>query len=237
MTRQYSAFANDDAKRLLKVIADKSTAPKAYKQTMIHLGQYLGAAMLEGMVDSHNMDAYLVATVEDADFLALGVLQTLETQLNSLGFACFWNERKSLFNLSALAVSPILKQYQEPAERVDYLILVKSIISSGCVVRTNLQNLIQRIQPSQIFIAAPVMYYNAEESLRQSFNPDIANKFQFYYLAQDQQRTDEGEILPGIGGMVYDRLGFRGQAEKNRYTPNIVKQRRQKILQRRKANA
>jgi hypothetical protein len=37
-------------------------------------------------------------------------------------------------------------------------------------------------------------------------------------------------VIPGIGGMVYDRLGFQGQEEKKRYIPEIVKSRRSKLI-------
>ena len=30
-------------------------------------------------------------------------------------------------------------------------------------------------------------------------------------------RTAEGEVIPGIGGMIYERLGFNGQPSKNEY--------------------
>ncbi|MBW4486149.1 MAG: hypothetical protein KME14_26810 [Tildeniella torsiva UHER 1998/13D] len=236
MTRQYSALVDADVKQLLNVIADKSTPPQAYQGTMTQLGKRLGSAMLAALENQHQR-AYLVATVEDADFLSLGVLKQLETQIDSVGFACFWNQRTTLFDLNALAVAPILKQYQEPANQVDTLIVVKSIISGGCVVKTNLQNLIQTISPQRIFIAAPVLYHSAEAALRQVFSPDISQKFEFFYFAIDDERTDQGEVLPGVGGIIYDRLGFDGQEGKNSYTPAIVKQRRQQFLDRRKVNA
>ncbi|MGD1861301.1 MAG: hypothetical protein ACFB0E_15190 [Leptolyngbyaceae cyanobacterium] len=234
MSREYSDFANDDVKHWLKVIADKSTSPKPYKDAMTALGRHLGMAMATKI--STQLQVYLVSTVEDADFLALGALQKLESQIDSVGFACFWNERTSLFDRKELAVAPVLKQYREPADQVDTLIVMKSIISSGCVVRTNLQNLIQQMQPKCIFIAAPVVYYQAEGTLREAFGADITNKFQFFYFAKDHERNELGEVLPGIGGMVYTRLGFDGQADKNRYLPAIVKQRRQNIIERRKAS-
>ncbi len=254
MNRSYSNLANPDVRRLLNIIADKSTSPETYGWAMIHLGEHLGAAMLPAMREVPSCSAvdttvaaisptgkqynkvYLVATVEDADFLAFGVLQHLESQFDAVGFACFWNERTSLFNRKELAVAPVLKQYREPADQVDTLIIVKSIISGGCVVRTNLQNLIQKMQPQNIFIAAPVMYQRAEGALRAAFKPEITDKFKFFYFAKDNERTDAGEVIPGIGGMVYDRLGFNGQADKNRYVPEIVKQRRQDIIKRRKAS-
>jgi hypothetical protein len=210
MTRQYSALADADVKQLLNVIVDKSTSHQTYQATMTQLGQRLGAAMLAALENKHQR-TYLVATVEDANFLSLGVLQQLETQIDSVGFACFWNQRTTLFDLDALAVAPILKQYQEPATQVDTLIVVKSIISGGCVVKTNLQNLIQTISPQRIFIAAPVLYHRAEAALRQVFQPAIASKFEFFYFAVDDERTGQGEVLPGVGGIIYDLLGFDGQ--------------------------
>ncbi len=39
----------------------------------------------------------LACTVEDADFLAKGILDCLENQLESVAFACFWNQRFSPF--------------------------------------------------------------------------------------------------------------------------------------------
>lgn len=235
MTRQYSTLTNDAVKHQLERIADKSTPHQVYKEAMTRLGEQLGVAMLSAIQGQQRV--YLVTTVEDADFLAFGALNELEPHLASIGFACFWNERKSLFNRPELAVAPILKQYQEPADGVDYLIIMKSIISGGCVVRTNLQNLIQTIQPQHIFIAAPVIHEQAEDLLRQAFTPAIAEKFQFFYFAKDNERTAEGEVIPGIGGMVYERLGFDGEADKNRYTPDIVKQRRQILLAQRRASA
>ena len=45
-------------------------------------------------------------------------------------------------------------------------------------------------------------------------------------IAIDSDRTAEGEVIPGIGGMIYERLGFNGQTSKNEYIPKIVKDRR-----------
>ena len=45
-------------------------------------------------------------------------------------------------------------------------------------------------------------------------------------IAIDSDRTAEGEVIPGIDGMIYERLGFNGQPSKNEYVPKIVKDRR-----------
>ena len=174
---------------------------------------------------------YLATTVEDADFLAKGILSRLEENLKSVAFACFWNKRFSPFEIDDLKIAPILKKYQEPVEKkVNYLVVVKSIISGACVVRTNLNDLIQKIEPEKICIATPVIYYAAEEKLKSQFEKDISDKFQFFYFAKDDERTSEGEVIPGIGGMVYDRLGFKDQDDKNSYVPELVKKRRSQLI-------
>lgn len=231
MTRTYSdiALANKDIQTLLDSLADKDIAPDIYQSTMTKIGMHLGDAILSQISDVH-CNVYLACTVEDADFLAKGMLTRLEKQLKSVAFACFWNQRFSPFEIEDLKVAPILKKYQEPvSQSVNYLIIVKSIISGACVVRTNLTDLIQKIEPDQIFIVAPVMYVKAEEKLKNSFEKSIYDKFKFFFFAADDKRTDEGEVIPGIGGDVYRRLGFDGQEEKNKYVPKIVKDRRSRV--------
>lgn len=229
MTRTYSNLTTDNIKALLDILVDRSSVPDIYKHTMTKIGISLGDAVLTEIGDDR-ASVYLACTVEDADYLAKGILSRLERRFKSVGFACFWNERFSPFDMDDLQVAPIIKKYQEPAGRtVNYLVVVKSIISGACVVRTNLTHLIQSIEPEKIFIVAPVMYYQAEQKLKNEFDKSIYDKFQFFYFAEDDQRTSEGEVLPGIGGMIYNRLGFQGQEDKNKYVPEVVKSRRSKL--------
>lgn len=229
MTRKYSSLVNDRIRSLLNTLTDKSIETQLYQETMTKLGMSLGNALLT-KIDKEK-SVYLASTVEDADFLARGVLNQLENHLDSVAFACFWNQRFSPFEIEDLKVAPILKKYQEPTEsKVDYLIVIKSIISGACVVKTNLINLIQKITPDTIFIVAPVMYHKSQEKLINEFEKDIYEKLEFLYFAEDDERTQEGEVIPGIGGMVYERLGFKGQEDKNRYIPEIVKERRSQLM-------
>lgn len=230
MTRLYSDLANENIKVLLNTIADKSSEPILYRKTMTKIGINLGELLL-AEIDNNESSVYLACTVEDADFLARGILNSFGNLLHNVAFACFWNQRFSPFEVEDMNVAPIIKKYQEPtASKVNYLIIVKSIISGACVVKTNLVDLIQKIEPEKIFIVAPVIYYNAEEKLKNEFEQDIYDKFQFFYFAKDDERTPQGEVIPGIGGIVYDRLGFQGQEEKNKYIPEIVKSRRSQLI-------
>ncbi|AFZ51321.1 hypothetical protein [Dactylococcopsis salina] len=232
MSRHDSPYNTPHTQQLLDTLADKQVSPTEYRQAMTSLGESFGDIFLNKITENQPK-IYLASTVEDADYLAKGVLSRLETCYQDISFACFWNQRFSPFDIPDLQVAPILKKYQEPTQaKVNYLIIVKSIISGACVVKTNLTNLIQKIEPEQIFVVAPVIYQGAEEKLKAEFEEDIYQKFQFFYFARDDERNKSGEVIPGIGGMVYERLGFNGQTDKNKYVPEIVKTRRQKMLAR-----
>ncbi len=230
MTRIYSDFNTDFSQAQLSRLTDKTTVPDAYKDAMTLLGERLGEVVASKISDSAST-LYLACTVEDADYLAKGMLTPLEQHLQSVLLACFWNERFSPFGVKGIKTSPIIRKYTEPANRkISHLVIVKSIISSGCVVKTNLNDLIQSINPETIFVVAPVIYAGAEQRLATEFKSSVHKKFQFIYLAKDDERTDQGEVIPGIGGMVYERLGFDGQADKNRYVPELVRTRRRQLV-------
>jgi hypothetical protein len=230
MTRIYSTFNTDLSKAQLAQLADKETSPAVYKAAMTSLGERLGEVVSSKIEDSH-ATLHLACTVEDADYLAKGILSPLEQRLQSVSLACYWNERFSPFNVADLKTSPIIRKYQEPSSRsVNHLVVVKSIISGGCVVKTNLTDLIQLINPQHIFIVAPVIYSGAQQRLANEFSESVREKFQFIYLAEDDECSLTGEVIPGIGGMVYERLGFSNQEEKNKYTPDLVRTRRRQLV-------
>jgi len=127
--------------------------------------------------------------------------------------------------------APIQKRYAEPSMKsVDALIVAKSIIAGACVVKTNLTNLIRESNPSEILVVAPVMFANAKANLEREFPQDITQRFDYAYFAEDDEKTSDGNVIPGIGGNVYQRLGFGDQDSKNRYTPQLVIARRRQAL-------
>lgn len=230
MTREYSSLTNNNVRRSLDTLIDRRSAPHDYQAAMFELGRELGTAIA---IEIHAPDAkiYLACTAEDADFLAKGILASLETRGFSPAIACFWNQRVNPFDIADIQIAPIIKKYKEPIDKhVDLLIVVKSIISGACVVKTNLKNLIQDIEPQSISIIAPVMYTGAEQKLKDEFDRSIYEKFDFLYFARDDERKPDGEVVPGVGGMVYDRLGFDGQDGKNSHMPKIVQERMEKLL-------
>lgn len=230
MTRTYSSLITAESRVQLDLLANRESSQHVYRDALTQIGEHLGEAV-SAKIEDDNATVYLACTVEDADFLAKGMLNQLEQRLQSVALACFWNERYSPFGIEGLKIAPIIKKYQEPTDKcVNYLVVIKSIIFGACVVKTNLTNLIQDIKPNEIFIVAPVIYSQAEQKLKAEFEESVYKKFHFLYLAQDNQCNSKGEVIPGIGGMIYDRLGLQGQQGKNRYVPNIVKSRRSRLI-------
>ncbi len=226
--RRYQSAASPEIRELLTqlTLPAEQTGPDAYRAAMTRLGAEFVRVHFGRLAGIKRL--LLVCTNEDADFLARGVLGGLE----ELGgpealVACFWNDRESIPGpLSGLRVelAPIVRRYVEPGQ-VDAFLVVKSIISSACVVRTNITEMIQDHDPARLLIFAPVVLKGAEEKLREEFDDNIARRFEVYWFAEDDEKEGEN-VKPGIGGQVYERLGIGPRTDKNRYTPELVKERR-----------
>ena len=225
--RSYSNFAGDSSlgRALVDKIADQNLDVIDYQKTMRQLGESLAVNLLPKIDKKSSEDVFIVCTVEDADYLARGIIDQL--QKNGLGsrikLMCLWNGK---VRDEGISVSPILKQYKEQkrSDRVCFII-VKSIISGACVVKTNLTRAISDADPSQIFVVAPVLYQGAQQRLAEEFPKSISDRFEFFWFATDTQKQGEN-VLPGIGGSVYERLGLGDERSKNKYIPELVKERR-----------
>ena len=141
-----------------------------------------------------------------------------------LPLAVFWGIREKLSN--GIDVTSFIRTYKEDLKsQCENLIIIKSIISSSCVVKTQLMRLISDISPKTIYIIAPVMYKDAKKNLCADFPSVISSRFRFMTFAVDDEKNEQDEIIPGIGGMVYPRLGLGDASHKNSYIPQIVKKR------------
>lgn len=230
--RRFAAGLSASGKEKLKLLADHRTRPAQYRDLMYELGEMLGKKIAQEAEKKRK--ALLICTAEDADYLANGIVRTLAPKVLDLKFACFWNFRTRPESARALGldldVAPIVKRYEEPTPHsLDFVVVAKSVISTACVVRHNLLDLLERKQPAQIFIAAPVMYEGADVSLRSDFPNAISEKFQFVYFAIDDDRDRRGFLIPGIGGDVFERLGFSPAQQKGTLIPDIVKERRREF--------
>ncbi|MDY3069929.1 MAG: hypothetical protein SOR57_09840 [Parabacteroides sp.] len=226
--RRYENLQYGDEKKIRKyldILADKTTSVEEYRNAFEILGVELGHALLNKVGDIPAEEIMLVCASEDADWLAKGVENGLGK--GELPVSVYWNTRNIVYNSEngeKIEISPIVKAYEEPIEKCRLLIIVKSIISSSCVVKTQLTRLIDRVHPEMIVIMSPVMYKDAQPNLLKEFPNEISNKFQFIQFAVDEDRQGN-EVIPGIGGMVYPRLGLGDINKKNQYIPKMVKMR------------
>jgi hypothetical protein len=220
--RIYSFENKPNVISALEALLSKSS-PEVYQQTMYELGLHL-AEELVPKLDKHKSYC-LASTAEDTDYLAKGLLDGIHNFVNKVSIACFWNDHHIPVKGQA-STAPIIKKFIDTsALESDDIIIVKSVMSGSCVVKTNLSELIRKMTPSIVYIASPVAHVKAEEKLKMEFSSDISDKFDFTFLAKDEKRDANGEVIPGIGGNVYHLLGFENQTLKNRYTPRTVLER------------
>jgi len=209
----------------LTQLADQALPAEAYGRAMYTVGQALGRCFAHD-AQVADKSVYLAVTVEDADYLAAGIAESLIQAGARTAVACFWNTRKKAGGYKWLDVATIVNEYREPIpDGLEHLIVVKSIISGACVVKTNLMHLLESAKPAHIHIMAPVVLKGAEQRLAAEFEADVVEKFQYWLLATDDTKDEQGNVLPGIGGEIYGRLGFEGQRGKNAYYPTFIKER------------
>lgn len=226
--RRYENLQYGDKKTICKsldALADKTTGVEAYRNAFETIGIELGRILAQKVSDVPAEEIMLVCASEDADWLAKGVENGLSK--GKLPVSIYWNIRDTVYQSDSgekVEISPIVKAYEEPIAKCRLLIVVKSIISSSCVVKTQLTRLIDRVHPEMIVIMAPVMYKDAKPNLLKEFPEEISNKFRFLQFAVDDDREGD-EVIPGIGGMVYPRLGLGDINMKNQYIPQMVKAR------------
>lgn len=228
--RTFSEFAKADPTtiQLVDELAKLQDSPETYRRQMSRIGEHLA----DGILRSHTFsgrDICVVCTVEDADFLARGLIERLEREGygNRIRLVCLWNAK---IREEGVSLSPIVREYKEnfSSAHTDFIV-VKSIISGACVVKTNLTRAISLTDPERIFVAAPVLLKGAEKRLAKEFPDAISKKFEFVYFAVDTEKDGEN-VIPGIGGSVYELLGLGNSKEKNKYVPTIVKERRSKLF-------
>jgi hypothetical protein len=226
--RTYRSATSDEIRELLTqlTLPPERTGPNEYRAAMTRLGEQFIWVFSDQLAGIKRL--LLVCTNEDADYLARGVLNGLWARgAPAVSVACFWNERESISGTISgrkVDLAPIVRRYVEPGE-TDAFLVVKSIISSACVVRTNITELVYQRDPGRVLIFAPVVLKGANQRVRQEFEADISQRFEFYWFAEDDEKEGEN-VKPGIGGQVYERLGIGTRAEKNRYIPNLVRERR-----------
>ena len=225
--RQYVNEVRNDREvhEYFSLLIDKSSSSDTYANALEKLGSKL-AQFVNPLIENSKKTVFSCST-EDADWLGKGLLENL--LIENVSVAVFWNFRTHAGNDQNLVIAPIVKSYIEDIGNCDTLIICKSIIYTSCVIRTNITYLINQINPSKIIIVSPVLFKSAKESLLNEFDESTSSKFEFIYFAIDDEVTSQGEVVPGIGGNMYNRLGFSDVQNKNKYIPQLVKSRRDNL--------
>jgi hypothetical protein len=213
-----------ESKKLLDNLLLSNVNSELYRSSMVKLGELLGEEVVNALSNNHG-NVLVISTAEDADFLQKGVSNALKKHDVVTKLAVFWNNHYQLGDGKG-SVAPIIHKFLESGyENVQNVIIVKSVISGSCVVRTNLLELLDEVENAEkVFVVSPVMYKDAEKSLRKEFPDEIANKFNFISFRIDGERAEDGEVIPGIGGQVYQLLGIGDQPALNGYMPDVVKE-------------
>ena len=164
-------------KASLEALANKNTNVEEYRRAFRVLGEELGKVLAYEYKSTPAARTMLVCASEDADWLATGVESGFGK--GELKKSVYWSSREVVHineDGSKVEISPIEKAYEEPIEDCELLVIVKSIISTSCVVKTQLTRLIGKISPRQIAILAPVMYKDGIPNLMSEFPEKINRK-------------------------------------------------------------
>ena len=227
-TRTFADRADQEVRRLLESLLESSKDVDAYRRAMQSLGERLGEWVVS-TAPSHG-GLCVVSAVEDADFLMRGFLDGIRGRWDEsdVHVVVYWNDRRPEYDIAT-----IVRRYEErfEANEVPTVVILKSIVSGGCTVATNLIDLFTRTKPEVVYVAAPVAYSGARAYLRNVFSPEVEGTFRYAVFAEDDQRLPTGEVVPGIGGSVYELLGVGDATTKNRYRPQILQARRKALLE------
>lgn len=220
--RTYTPIAGVAAKRHLQGLLDSAGQPTLYREHMTTLGQLLASNIVTLLPNQTFKQTLIISTAEDADFLQRGVSDVLQDHHIPFKLAVFWNHHYQLPNHSSVA--PIVHKFIEAGyETATNIIMVKSVMSGSCVVRTNLIEMLGNMpHVEHIFILAPVAHTQSEERLKAEFPNNISDKFHFVTFAIDSTRSQSGDVIPGIGGQVYELLGLSDQPVLTAYMPKVV---------------
>lgn len=210
-----------EVKQELEGLLDSKLEPVIYRQHMINLGRFLASTFVDKLSESNKV--LLISIAEDADYLLSGVKNQLDIKRIQQRLAIFWNHHHPLGS-NGKSVAPILHRFIEDGYRdTDTVIIVKSVMSGSCVVRTNLIAMLEQVRlVDRIYIVSPVMHIDAEKNLEKEFPDEISRKFRFVYFAKDEEKSSSGEVIPGIGGQIYKLLGLGDQPVLTGYIPKLV---------------
>ena len=107
---------------------------------------------------------------------------------------------------------------QLPSVSQEQIILEPAMRNTApCILYASMK--IQKMNPNALMVVAPSDHWIEDEM---QFVANLQRAFDFFTFAVDDERSENNEVIPGIGGMVYTRLGLGDMDSKNSYMPQIV---------------
>lgn len=151
----------------------------------------------------------IMTPAEDADGIARGVRDYLESKGIEVRLLCLWSQVEKLYE-DGINVAPILRTFAEPGfEDSEQLVAVQSFIGDGTVLKTNITAAYQHLSPGKIHVLAPAMHADLKADLTPQFPAGTVDSFEFHTFVFDADLDREtGELKPGIGGRGYERFGL-----------------------------
>lgn len=196
-----------DSRRLLNNVLHAQRGA-AFQKEMYDCGQALAAEVLVRIGKTPGQIC-VMTPAEDADGIAKGVVDHLQSFGIEVRLLCLWNHPVKVFE-EGIQVAPILRTYSAPGfDESEHLIAAQCVVGDPTVLKTNLTAHMQKIDPQQVHVLAPTMSAEVKNRLRSEFPASLYERFQFHAFAYDKELDEvTGELKPGIGGAVTERLGL-----------------------------
>lgn len=180
----------------------------AFQRAMHECGVSLGEVMFSRLAVVPTR-VCVTAPAEDADGIARGVCEYLQSKGVEVRLLCLWSRVERIYE-EGINVAPILRTFAEPGfDESEILVAVQSFVADGTILKTNITAAFQHFRPSKVHVLAPALYKDLQAELIPQFPAELAGAFEFHTFAYDNVLDrDTGELKPGIGGRGYERYGL-----------------------------
>ena len=180
----------------------------AFQRAMHDCGMALGELFLSrlGVVPDR---ICVMAPAEDADGIAKGVCDFLQSKGVEVRLLCLWSRVERLYE-EGINVAPILRTFAEPGfDDSEVLVAVQAFVADGTILKTNITAALQHFTPSKIHVLSPALHTGLKGELLPQFPAALSERFEFHTFVYDTDLDrDTGELKPGIGGRGYERYGL-----------------------------
>lgn len=180
----------------------------AFQRAMYDCGLGLGEALYMSL-DFVPGRMCIMTQAEDADGIAKGVSDYLQSKGVEVRLMCLWSRVERLYE-EGVNVAPILRTFAEPGfDESEALVAVQAFVGDGTILKTNIAATYSRFKPLKVHVLAPVMHTETQSYLLTQFPAHMEDVFKFHAFAHDSDlECDTCELKPGIGGHGNERYGL-----------------------------